>query len=106
MLLEKKLEVLKKYNPIEYYEEGRYIDAQDTVNAWCLAQIVQVDNKSINIHFDGWSNRWDVVRLLSCEANVLFAVAKSYFMENRAFQEKLKRIYRSEQNSSSTEHEL
>ncbi len=61
MTLEKKLEVLKKYNPMEYYDENRYIDAQDSVNQWCLAQIVQVDNKNLNIHFDGWSNRWDVV---------------------------------------------
>jgi len=38
--LEKKLEILKKYNPTEFYEEGRYIDAQDTVNAWCLGSIV------------------------------------------------------------------
>jgi len=27
MPLEKKLEILRKYNPIEYYEENRFIDA-------------------------------------------------------------------------------
>jgi hypothetical protein len=27
MPLEKKLEILKKFNPIDYYEENRYIDA-------------------------------------------------------------------------------
>ena len=41
--LEKKLEVLKKHNYIDNYEEGRFIDAQDSVNAWCLGEIVQVD---------------------------------------------------------------
>lgn len=35
--LDKKLELLKKYNPIDYFEENRYIDAQDSVNSWCLA---------------------------------------------------------------------
>lgn len=38
--LEKKLEVLKNYNQYDYYEEGRYIDCQDTVNAWCLSKII------------------------------------------------------------------
>jgi hypothetical protein len=64
MPLEKKLEILRKYNPTDYYEEGRFIDAQDTVNSWCLAQIVNVDNKNLNIHFDGWSSRWDVVSFI------------------------------------------
>lgn len=39
MSLEKKLEVLKKHNHYEGYDEGRFIDAQDTVNTWCLGQI-------------------------------------------------------------------
>jgi hypothetical protein len=43
--LDKKLEYLKKYSYIHYYDEGRYIDAQDTVNTWCLGQVVQVDEK-------------------------------------------------------------
>lgn len=34
--LDKKLELLKKYNQYEGYDEGRFIDAQDTVNTWCL----------------------------------------------------------------------
>ena len=62
--LEKKLEVLKKYNQVEFFEEGRFIDAQDSVNAWCLGEIVSIDQKNLNIHFDGWSNRWDVVSII------------------------------------------
>ncbi|CDW78729.1 UNKNOWN [Stylonychia lemnae] len=58
--LDKKLEELRKYNPIDYYDQGRYIDAQDSVNSWCLGQITQSDNRNLQIHFDGWSNRWDV----------------------------------------------
>jgi len=60
--LDKKLEELRKYNTIDFYDQGRYIDAQDTVNSWCHAQIIQCDNRNLQIHFDGWSNRWDVVR--------------------------------------------
>ena len=36
MPLEKKLEILKKFNHIDYYEENRFIDAMDSVNKWCL----------------------------------------------------------------------
>lgn len=57
--LEKKLEVLKKYYPIDFYEEGRFIDGLDTVNNWCVATISQIEGKKITIHFDGWSNKWD-----------------------------------------------
>lgn len=67
MPLEKKLEVLKKYNPYEKYDDGRFIDAQDSVNTWCLGQITEVEGKNIRIHFDGWSTKWDVVSILSTD---------------------------------------
>ena len=57
--LDKKLEQLKKYNSMDYYEEGRYIDALDSVNSWCLAEITSITNRTLTIHFDGWSNKWD-----------------------------------------------
>ena len=59
--LDKKLEQLKKYSYIDYYDEGRYIDAQDTVNTWCLGQVVQVIEKTVRVHYDGWSSKWDLV---------------------------------------------
>jgi hypothetical protein len=34
--LEKKLEVLRKHNQYENYDLERFIDAQDSVNTWCL----------------------------------------------------------------------
>lgn len=43
---------------------GRYIDARDSVNAWCLGEIVEVTENSIKVHFDGWSARWDTVKLI------------------------------------------
>jgi hypothetical protein len=60
--LDKKLEQLKKYNIYDGYDEGRFIDAQDTVNTWCLGQISsKIDAKNIKVHFDGWSTKWDIV---------------------------------------------
>lgn len=46
---------------MDAYEEGRYIDALDSVNTWCLAEVVSVDQRTLNIHFDGWSSKWDCV---------------------------------------------
>jgi len=60
--LDKKLEVLKKYNPVDYYIKDNYIDAQDTVNTWCLSQVSEIlDPRNIRVHYDGWSSKWDVV---------------------------------------------
>jgi len=61
--LEKKLELLKKYNPQENYLMGNLVDAQDTVNNWCLSEILEVDNKTVQVHFDGWTSKYDLVRL-------------------------------------------
>ena len=33
----------------------------DTVNQWCLAEVVGIDQRTLNIHFDGWSPKWDCV---------------------------------------------
>lgn len=41
--LDKKLEALKKHNYYDGYDEGRFVDAQDTVNTWCLAQITTIN---------------------------------------------------------------
>jgi len=63
--LDKKIDLLKKYNPLEQYQEGRYIDALDTVSSWCLAEIIEVDHKTLSLHFDGWSTKWDCVRIFN-----------------------------------------
>lgn len=59
--MDKKLEYLKKYNYLTGYDEGRFIDAQDSVNTWCLSSICQIiDPKNIKVHYDGWSSKWDM----------------------------------------------
>ena len=39
------------------------MDAKDAVNNWCVAQVVEeyVDSGTVKIHFEGWSDRHDVV---------------------------------------------
>ncbi len=63
--LEKKLEIMKKFNYFDTFEVGKFVDAMDTVNSWCLAEIVNIDQRTLNIHFDGWSAKWDCVRIHS-----------------------------------------
>lgn len=45
MPLEKKLDFLKKYNYFDQYVDGSFIDAQDSVNTWCLGQIVKREER-------------------------------------------------------------
>jgi hypothetical protein len=40
-------------------EVNMYVDAVDTVNKWCLAQIIQRDQFGVTCHYDGWSTKWD-----------------------------------------------
>ena len=40
-----------------------YVDAKDQVNNWCVGQITEefVDNGTVKVHFEGWSDRHDVI---------------------------------------------
>jgi hypothetical protein len=42
-----------------------YIDAKDTVNHWCVAQIKDIDHEknTVKIHFEGWTQRYDEVHI-------------------------------------------
>lgn len=40
---------------------GDYIDAIDSINKWCLAQIVYKDENVVKVHYDGWSSKWDIM---------------------------------------------
>lgn len=55
----------KKYDPIDYYLENTYIDCKDSINSWCVAQIIErCDNdQTLRINFDGWSHKWDEVTI-------------------------------------------
>jgi|JI10StandDraft_1071094.scaffolds.fasta_scaffold54872_1 hypothetical protein len=49
----------------ENLKEGMWIDALDSIQAWCLSQVVGVTDKSVKVHFDGWPSRWDTVSLFN-----------------------------------------
>lgn len=41
------------------FKAGVYIDAKDTLNAWCVARILDYypERNSILIGYDGWSDK-------------------------------------------------
>jgi len=41
------------------YEVGQWVDVKDTIDQWLEAQVVQVRNNQVYIHYNGWGNRWD-----------------------------------------------
>jgi hypothetical protein len=59
--MENKFLLAKNYNPYPDYKLSNYIDAKDTVNHWCVGQIVDIDEEKnlVKVHFEGWSTRYD-----------------------------------------------
>lgn len=43
------------------YEKGQWLDAQDSIDQWLEAQVIQVNNEKseVYIHYNGWGARWD-----------------------------------------------
>lgn len=39
---------------------GEWVDAVDTVQKWCVASAIDIKENFVEVHFDGWGNRWDV----------------------------------------------
>lgn len=56
----------------------------------------------MNIHFDGWSNRWDVVHILL----TILLVAKDDFLQSCSIQKAIKMLYRSKQSRTENWHAL
>lgn len=63
--MENKFQSAKNYNYIQDLQLDSYVDAKDTVNHWCVAQICDIDEEKnlVKIHFDGWTNRYDEVSI-------------------------------------------
>lgn len=38
---------------------GQWVDVKDTINQWCEAQVVNVNEDKALIHYNGWGTRWD-----------------------------------------------
>ncbi len=41
------------------FEVGQWIDVKDTIDQWLEAQVMQVRNNQVYVHYNGWGNRWD-----------------------------------------------
>lgn len=57
---------IKLSESVDYFANiapGWYIDAKDSVNVWCVAEVLDVIGNEIKINFDGWSNRYDEVTI-------------------------------------------
>jgi hypothetical protein len=58
--LDKRIEIAKNCpNPFGTVKPGLWIDAMDTINSWLSAQIEEVEENAIKVHFDGWPSKWD-----------------------------------------------
>lgn len=38
---------------------GDWVDARDTVNKWCVAQVVDSNEETVTVHYKGWASKWD-----------------------------------------------
>lgn len=63
--MENKFLAAKNYNFTQDLILDSYVDAKDTVNHWCVGQVCDVDDdkNNVRIHFEGWTNRYDDVRI-------------------------------------------
>ena len=48
-------------NPFEGIAPGWLIDAKDTVDNWCLGNVLRVDSGDVQVNYDGWSSKYDFV---------------------------------------------
>jgi hypothetical protein len=39
--------------------KGQWVDVKDTINQWLEAQVIDVQNNKVFIHYNGWGTRWD-----------------------------------------------
>ena len=50
-------------NPYNGIAPGWYIDARDTINNWCVAEVLKVEGNDVKVSYDGWSSKYDDVRI-------------------------------------------
>lgn len=41
------------------FEVGQWVDCMDTAHKWLCAQVVQINQNRVLIHYDGWSDKWN-----------------------------------------------
>ena len=66
--LTERVKLSETCNPYKGISPGWMIDARDTVNNWCVAEVIKVEGNEVLVNFDGWSSKYDEV--LKCQNNV------------------------------------
>mmetsp|Transcript_26181 Transcript_26181/g.46675 ORF Transcript_26181/g.46675 Transcript_26181/m.46675 type:complete len:2194 (-) Transcript_26181:2-6583(-) len=43
----------------DWLDKGLYVDAKDSVNSWCVALVLDIDQQRVKLHYEGWSHKWE-----------------------------------------------
>lgn len=58
--LERRIELAKNCsNPYGELKTGIWVDAMDTINAWLVSTIEEIEDGNVRVHYDGWPSKWD-----------------------------------------------
>ena len=101
--MEESINKAKNYDAGQEYYLHAYVDCKDTVNNWCVGQIVDYNenNGMIKVHFEGWTPRYDEVSSNHtpwCQL-LTFTIEcdEKEFLEDRTLQALHRRIHRAEE---------
>ena len=61
--LPERVKLADAVNPYLGIAPGWFVDARDTINNWCVAEVLRVDGNDLKLSFDGWSSKYDDVIL-------------------------------------------
>lgn len=56
-----RIKLAESHKPFQGIKEGWLIDAKDTVDNWCVANVLKATDTDIRINYDGWSEKYDDV---------------------------------------------
>ena len=60
------IKIYENNSPTEIFDikdrkfiKGQWVDVKDTIDQWLEAQVIDVQEDKVYIHYNGWGNRWD-----------------------------------------------
>ncbi len=62
--LAERVKLAESINPYNGIEAGWFIDARDTINNWCVAEVLKMEGNDVKVSYDGWSSKYDDVILV------------------------------------------
>ncbi len=62
--LAERVQRAEAFNAFQGIAPGWLVDARDTVNNWCVAEVLSVTANELKISYDGWTVRYDDVRMM------------------------------------------